>query len=109
MSSSLALSLQITLVGMSLVFAAIILLWGLMSTLMRLTADRPQSSAAEPAEPTDSRELKRRAAVAAVAVALAVSRQSRPPPQSPLPPTAHVSPWQSVMRANQLKQRGPRR
>ena len=108
MSENLRLALQITLVGMSLVFAAIVLLWGLMAALVRVTAEPPPADSGKIgvgalAQP-DDRELKRRAAVAAVAVASAHSQQR---PALPLPPTANVSPWQAVMRANHLKQRGP--
>ncbi len=99
MPPSLLLSLQITLVGMGLVFAAILLLWALMAVLVRLTAERgPQGGVAE-------RQLRERAAAVAVAAALERARQA--PAQFPLPPTAFVSAWQAVMRAGRLRQRGP--
>jgi Na+-transporting methylmalonyl-CoA/oxaloacetate decarboxylase gamma subunit len=104
MTENLFTALQITLIGMSLVFGAIVLFWGLMSALVRLAADARE----RPAE--DERRLKQRAAVAAVAVAL-MEAQARAaagqPNVPPLPPTALVSAWQAVMRANQLSQRGP--
>lgn len=116
MAENLGIALLITLIGMSLVFGAICLLWLVMAVLVRLTADKavsqaePTLVASEPAPieapVADEREVKRRAAVAAVAVALA-RRRSTYPHVYPIPPTAIVSAWQAVMRGRQLKQRGP--
>lgn len=104
MPPHLQLALQITLIGMSLVFGAIVLFWGLMSLLVRAAADRVERRT------HDERDLRRRAAVAAVAAALA-ELQARgadeKPHVPPLPPTALLSAWQVAMRANQLNQRGP--
>jgi Na+-transporting methylmalonyl-CoA/oxaloacetate decarboxylase gamma subunit len=109
----LGIALEITVIGMGLVFGSIILLWGVMSLLMTITtkledraAEQPEAETTPMPTPNDT-ELKRRAAIAAVAVALA--RESDAKPHAfPLPPTAMVSAWQSVMRGRQLKQRGPR-
>jgi len=49
--------------------------------------------------------LRQRAAAAAVPVLLT---GSTPTPGPLPPPTATVSPWQAAMRANRLRQRGPR-
>jgi Na+-transporting methylmalonyl-CoA/oxaloacetate decarboxylase gamma subunit len=126
MSEPLILALQVTGLGMSLVFAAILLLWLLMAGLVRLTAEPVP---AEPVAPDAAAELaaiapgdappdaaagdvrarRRKAAALAVAVALAQANGARPAPALPTPPTANVSPWQAAMRANQLKQRGPTR
>lgn len=114
MSSELSLTLQITAIGMSLVFGAIVLLWGLMALLVRLTAERPAPAAAPDSSRTPL-ELKRRAAAAAVAAALAVEAQRQAegaafqPRESPfpLPPAASVSAWQAVRRAHLLNRRGP--
>ncbi len=103
----LTLSLQITLVGMSLVFAALIVLWGLMELLVWLTTDKEpaEASPAEIAAPlADDRARKLQAAVVAVAVALA--EQDAGPHEFPLPPTAMVSAWQAVLRSDMLKKRG---
>ncbi len=104
------IALQISMVGMGLVFGAIVLLWGLMALLVRLTAERPEPA---PAGLDSQRELKQRAAAAAVAAALAIEVQ-RPtevapflPRQFPLPPSATISPWQAVRRAHLLNRRGP--
>lgn len=110
MSENLMLAWQITGVGMSLVFGAIGLLWLMMVVLVRLTADRvvapPPLDNDNPTMEPD--ELKQRAALAAVAVALAQTAQ-RPPPRFIPPPTSSVSAWQGVMRGRQLKQRGTTR
>jgi Na+-transporting methylmalonyl-CoA/oxaloacetate decarboxylase gamma subunit len=106
MIDNLTTALEITVVGMALVFGAIILLWLVMLALVRLTADSVETSipAAE-----DERELKRRAALAAVAVALARERSDEQPQPFPLPPTAIVTAWQAVQRGRLLSQKGPRR
>lgn len=101
MSEALIQSLQITALGMGLVFAAIILLWWMMSLLTAITADKaPASDAAEPAPVMDS-DPKAQAAAVAVALALAEQQTSRAHPL-PEPPTAIVSAWQLGMRTNQL-------
>jgi hypothetical protein len=126
MPADLLLALQISLVGLTLIFAAIVLLWGLMALLVRLTPDpAPGDLDAVPAKPSDRRAalrlraqavlavdaaprvaLRSRAAAVAVAVLLA---GLRPALLSPPPPTATVSPWQAAMRASRLRQRGPTR
>jgi hypothetical protein len=98
MNENLILALQITVIGMSVVFGAILLLWLLMSLLVRITAGPDSAAAAE-------RDRRRRAALAAVAIALA--NRDRPEPRPfPLPPTALVSAWQAVSRANHLRRGG---
>ncbi|WP_119071700.1 OadG family protein [Aggregatilinea lenta] len=110
MGENLVDALEITAVGMTLVFGAIFLLWGVMSLLVRFTADRPDTATDAPgtAATNDAEtERKRRAAVAAVAVALAREHDYTLPHAFPIPPTPIVSAWQAVMRGRQLKQRGP--
>jgi len=103
MAENLTVSLLIMAIGMGVVFASILLLWGLMAALVRLTADR---APAEPEDtPADLMSLRQRAATAAVAVAR--QRATGTIGARALPPTASVSPWQAVMRGRQLRQRGP--
>jgi Na+-transporting methylmalonyl-CoA/oxaloacetate decarboxylase gamma subunit len=110
MSENLVTALEITVIGMTLVFGSIVLLWGVMAALVRLTAERRPAEAAAPGAEAAARDLKRRAAIAATAVALAMAQEDEWTPRLfPLPPTAHVSAWQAVRRANQLEQRGPAR
>ena len=102
MAENLTTALLIMVIGMGVVFASILLLWGMMALLVRLTTDQPR---AEPAAEDDLTDLHQKAAAAAVAVARqrAISTMAA----QVVPPTAVVSPWQAVMRARQYRQRGP--
>jgi Na+-transporting methylmalonyl-CoA/oxaloacetate decarboxylase gamma subunit len=104
MNSELWIALQISLIGMSIVFGCILFLWLLMTLLVRWTSKAPDAET----ESNSQIERKRRAAIAAVSVALA--RQSGTGPKAfPLPQTTIVSAWQAVTRANHLRRRGPLR
>lgn len=103
MTENLVLALQITVLGMGLVFGAIVLLWAAMALLMRVTVQRAVDE-----KITAARERKQRAALAGVAVALAQQASTDPQP-FPLPTTAFVSAWQAVTRANLLNRRNPSR
>jgi Na+-transporting methylmalonyl-CoA/oxaloacetate decarboxylase gamma subunit len=104
--SNLKIALEMTGLGMGLVFAAIILLWGMMNLLTLITADRKHDSdSAQPAPAAES-ELKARAAAVAVAIALAEQENSLAHTLCD-PPTAIVSAWQLGMRTRQLQQKGP--
>ncbi len=108
--SNLAIALQITALGMGLVFAAIILLWWMMALMTSLLAEKEpsaESSASNPAEasPISERDLKAQAAAIAVAVALADHQVTHIHPLA-APPTAIVSAWQLGMRTRQLSQKG---
>ena len=109
MSENLFVAFQITLIGMALVFGVIIVLWIVMALLVQLTARRgePIEEAAEPG-PADQSDLKRRAAIAAVSVALAheLAPQLH---EFPEPPTSIVSAWQAVQRSRYLTQRALQR
>jgi Na+-transporting methylmalonyl-CoA/oxaloacetate decarboxylase gamma subunit len=101
MSENFFLSLQITLIGMGIVFGAILLIWGMISLLTRLLAEREASAEVQ----DESRERKAQAVAAAVAVALAEQAQSRIG-HFPMPNTALVSAWQLGMRTRQMYQKG---
>jgi Na+-transporting methylmalonyl-CoA/oxaloacetate decarboxylase gamma subunit len=109
MSENLIIALEITLVGMSLVFGVIIVLWIAMAVLVRITTPRaaPIEEAAPVAE-VDQTALKRRAAIAAVAVALA-NELTPQLHEFPEPPTSIVSAWQAVQRSRYLTQRALQR
>jgi hypothetical protein len=109
-------ALWITLVGMGLVFAAILMLWGLMALLVRLTRE-PEEKPAEPvliAEPTPAEaidqerlmERKRRAAAAGYIAALSIRKLKGAAEKPTL-----VSAWQAVHRSGQASPRSvsPRR
>lgn len=110
MQENLYLAIQITLVGMGLVFVAILLLWGLMAVLVRLTSEKPvKETAQEIGSDQDQTSRRRRAAAIAVAIALAQQADTTGPHEFPLPPTAIVSAWQAVLRTRMLSKRGPTR
>ena len=111
MLESLSVALQITAIGMGLVFGSIILLWGGMALLVRVTRDktpaRPVAVSPEPPaeQPGVARERKRRAA--AVAVAVAIAQRSAQPGRHFIPQSGQtISPWQAVLRARQIEPRG---
>ena len=102
--SNLAIALQITALGMGLVFAAIILIWWMMALLTRLTAEKEPSDT-EVNAPGRNDEEKAQAAAIGVAIAMADHQLSQTHPL-PTPPTAIVSAWQLGMRTRQLSQKG---
>jgi Na+-transporting methylmalonyl-CoA/oxaloacetate decarboxylase gamma subunit len=104
--NNMLLALEITALGMGLVFGAIILLWWMMNLLTFITGDKEiVSESAKPAHAIDS-DIKAQAAAVAVAVALAEQQASLAHPLSD-PPTAIVSAWQLGTRTRQLYQKGP--
>lgn len=119
MNPTLVQALIITAIGMGLVFLAIIALWGLMALVVRVFAtngaeagggEAEEAPAAEAAgdEAGSLHELRRRAAAAAVAVALARRKGVALPVLRQ--PSNTLSAWQAVMRADQnrsTQQRGP--
>jgi Na+-transporting methylmalonyl-CoA/oxaloacetate decarboxylase gamma subunit len=104
--SDLVISLQITLLGMGLVFGAILLLWLMMTLLTAFTAEKEEtaSSLPEPA-PVSETGFKLQAAAIAVAIALAEQELSSAHPLAE-PPTAFVSAWQLGMRTRQSSEKG---
>ena len=75
MPNSLSNAFLITILGMGLVFGAILLLWGLMALLVRYTRD-PADSLDQAGH--DSHMMKEQAAVAAVSIALAQAASRNP-------------------------------
>lgn len=112
--SPIVQGLIITGIGMGLVFLAILLLWGLMTLLVRWTSDKPEAPAVQevvsemPAEvalpDTETKSDKARlhkAAAAAVAIALQLhQRTGQLKPQE----SSAISPWQATRRATFLGQ-----
>jgi Na+-transporting methylmalonyl-CoA/oxaloacetate decarboxylase gamma subunit len=110
--NNLLVALQITALGTVLVFAAIILLWGMMNLLTSMTAEKGTSASEDRSAPASAevassgdRELRARAAAVAVAIALAEAQACREHPFSD-PPTTIVSAWQLGMRTRQMYQKG---
>jgi len=109
MNENLILSLQITALGMGLVFGAIILLAVMMSLLTRFTAEKevsPSTTASDSAESVPVVEKGHKAQAAAIAVAMALAEQKRQTLYDP--PTALVSAWQLGMRTRQMYEKGGR-
>jgi len=121
MNPTLVSALWISLIGMSLVFIALLLLWGLMALIVSTTAKQAAAEvaavAADETAPGAEEELPAvetpaevpngqaaKAAAAAVAVALALRKKT---PGHPAAPQAGepFSAWQSVLRANRLTQK----
>jgi len=111
MIENLVLALEITALGMGLVFAAIIVLWLMMWALTALPFKQELEPAGEaapkPVQPTLEDDLMAQAAAVAVAIALAEQGQSSAHPL-PQPPTALVSAWQLGMRSRQMYEKGGR-
>jgi Na+-transporting methylmalonyl-CoA/oxaloacetate decarboxylase gamma subunit len=107
MDSNILVALKITFVGMGLVFLSIVLLWFMMAILMRLNEQKKAISKSPTItkQASDLINKKRKAAVAAVVVALAREADTELH-EFPLPPTAFVSAWQAVNRSDMLKKRG---
>ncbi len=110
--SNIGMALEITALGMGLVFGALILLWGMMTLLTTLTADKqllsPETfSDPLPPEMGQMTEEALRAQAAAVAVAMAIAEQQTSSVYSLVTPsTAYVSAWQLGMRTRQMYQKG---
>jgi Na+-transporting methylmalonyl-CoA/oxaloacetate decarboxylase gamma subunit len=104
MLEGLGTPVLITLVGMGLVILAILILWLAIIILVAIF-DRLARKSESSEEAASNYDLRRRAAIAAVVVAL--NRESEEGlHEFPLPPTAFVSAWQAVMRSNIIKRRG---
>jgi Na+-transporting methylmalonyl-CoA/oxaloacetate decarboxylase gamma subunit len=104
-------ALLITGIGMGLVFVAIILLWGLMVVLVKLTADAEKENKCEInpekiaviEEPQAADAIKARAAAAAVATALALSTCSTQ--RRTLGSDLSLSNWKNAHRALEINRR----
>jgi Na+-transporting methylmalonyl-CoA/oxaloacetate decarboxylase gamma subunit len=109
--NSMVTALEITALGMGLVFAAIVLLWWVMDLLTWITAEKEPASPAEAisgptdAAPITNGDLRAKAAAVAVAIALAQQQVSSFHPLCE-PPTAIVSAWQLGTRTRQLYEKG---
>jgi len=112
--SNMVIALEITALGMGLVFAAIILLWWMMNLLTLITADKEQVLSEAPvsdvsrAAPVVNSDIKAKAVAVAVAIALAEQQACLAQPLSETQ-TAIISPWQLGMRTRQLSQKGTQR
>ena len=106
MTENLLLAMWITLIGMGLVFTAIVLLWGIMVLLVKYTSTKTKHGKTQIEFSSELQGNRILAAAAAIGVAIALQEDTTHPHEFPLPPTANVSPWQSVMRSKMLNKRG---
>lgn len=103
MSPSISLALQITLVGMALVFVGILVLWAMMALMVRLFADKKEdgrTNSEQAADAITDREQKRLAA--AVAVASAIGIQNTSISISTHKEREMISAWQAAHRSHQV-------
>lgn len=122
MNPTMSAALWITLIGMGLVFIALLLLWGLMALIVNITAKQAEAESAGEAPDTDEAQpmdtpvaqsgAAAKAAALAVVVALAMQKkgQVQAAPEHPAllarqPDGEPFSAWQSVLRANRLTQK----
>lgn len=118
MENPILQALEITGIGMGLVFVGILALWAIMALLVHVFRDKGEKKPKEKPEEEAIPDIKQKAAAAAVAVALSASdfRQqaaavavatalafaSQPAVETS---TAHVSSWQIVNRMTQINLR----
>lgn len=103
MNSELLTTLLITIVGMGLVFATLLLLWGIIVLLVRFFTPREKVES----KPVDETAQENLHLAAAAAVAMALAEESEQTwHEFPLPPTALVTPWQAAMRTRMMNKRG---
>ena len=96
MTDNLYASLQITLVGVAIVFSAMSLVWGMMALLTRNGKNK---------QPVDENTVDQKRKAAAIAAVTAIRLAKREPLSSyHLPGTPIVSAWQLSMRTRQLKE-----
>ena len=107
MTSNLTLAIQITALAMGLVFAAILVLWLMMTLLTVLTADKEYASDSPNVVSVPETEFLAQAAALGVAMAIAEQQLSAAHPLAAAP-TAIVSAWQLGMRTRQMTQKGGR-
>lgn len=112
--NDLGTGLQITVVGMSLVFGALALLWAMMAVLGRLYQPRPESTAAPtvestpyPETPADGPNPQEAAALAVVLAMLMAEREAEALLPWRLPPV--LTRWVAVGYSRQLHSWQPRR
>jgi Na+-transporting methylmalonyl-CoA/oxaloacetate decarboxylase gamma subunit len=109
--NNMLIAIQISALGMGLVFGAIVLLWGMMNLLTSLTADKEPASSSTEASPKSipaavvNEDFRAQAAAVAVVTALAEQQDSTAHVFTE-PPSVIVSAWQLGMRTRQMYQKG---
>ncbi len=91
-------ALMITLFGVILVFIGILVLWGMMELLVRLTREKEKQPSEEDKTLSDKSELVIKQKAAAAAVAAALSLQNSTTISVTPCKQENLSPWQSMHR-----------
>ena len=97
-STILTKTLLISLYGVILVFVGILLLWGMMELLVRLTQKKEKQPSKEDKTLSDKSELAIKQKAAAAAVAAALSLQNSTTISAAPCKQENLSPWQSMHR-----------
>lgn len=100
MTSNLETALQITALGMGLVFLGIVIIW-LILVVITVSTTQKTKPTGEKKDDLKQHDLRAKAASIAVAAVLAKQRQSGVS-RFPIPPTALLSARQLIMRTRQL-------
>ncbi|HAF62888.1 MAG TPA: hypothetical protein DCK95_11270 [Anaerolineaceae bacterium] len=98
-------ALMISGIGIVLVFAGILILWGIMELLVRVTTKKetPTENKSKESQPT-KQTLPIKQAAAAAAVAAAICMQNTTIVSAPRSQHEALSPWQSLHRGRSYQQ-----
>ena len=100
-------ALQITLVGMGLVFFGILVLWAMMALLVRLFADQRAKTTDDTTGAEDADELEHKRLAAAIAAAAAIEMHNTSITISSHKERESISAWQAAHRSQQLNKNRP--
>ena len=95
-------ALQISLVGMGLVFLGILVLWAMMALLVRIFADKKEITEENATRFVDSDELGKKRLAAAIAAAAAIEMHNTSILSSSHKERESISAWQAAHRSQQL-------
>lgn len=106
-------ALLISVIGIVLIFAVLLMMWGMMAILVRVTAPRRAATVGAPvtvaaagdAAAAERTAARRRAAAAAVAIALALEAERDAAVLRMQQAQGAISPWQATIRGNVLSRR----
>jgi Na+-transporting methylmalonyl-CoA/oxaloacetate decarboxylase gamma subunit len=101
---NLQTAFEITFYGMGLVFIGILLLWAMMSLMVRLFSDRKKRPEAENTRAGSARELENKRLAAAIAVSTAIEMHNTSIQVSSHKERESISAWQAAHRSRQLNQ-----
>jgi len=101
-TENLPQALQITLVGMGLVFLGILFLWAMMVVLVRIFADKQKNFDVDVIQSEDADELEKKRLAAAIAAATAIEMHNTSILFSSHKERESISAWQAAHRSQQL-------